>query len=74
MAAAATSGDSAELATRFDYVADHAPKGMPNWSGIARAGAIKARGGDIDGAKGACKTCHEQYKAKYKAELRDQAF
>ena len=30
--------------------------------------------GDIDGAKASCKSCHDQYKAKYKAEVRDRPF
>ena len=74
MAAAAASGDANELAKQFDYVASHAPPGLANWSTIAKSGATKAKAGDIDGAKGACKSCHDQYKAKYKAELRDRAF
>ncbi len=74
MAPAAASGDAPELAKLLDYVAAHAPAGMPNWASIAKAGASKARAGDVEGAKASCKTCHDQYKAKYKAEVRDREF
>jgi hypothetical protein len=74
MAPAAASGDAAGLAKQFDYVAAHAPPGLANWAAIAQGGSAKAKAGDIDGAKAACKTCHDQYKAKYKAELRDRPF
>jgi cytochrome c553 len=74
MGPAAASGDGPDLAKGLDYIAAHAPAGMPNWSGIAKGGAAKAKAGDIDGAKAACKSCHDQYKAKYKAEVRDRPF
>ncbi len=74
MATAAASGDGPDLAKGLDYIAAHAPAGMPSWSGIARGGAAKAKAGDIDGAKASCKSCHDQYKAKYKAEVRDRPF
>jgi cytochrome c556 len=44
--------------------------GYPNWASIARDGAQAARIRDLDAVKAACRGCHEQYKAKYKAELR----
>jgi hypothetical protein len=74
MAPAAASGDAADLAAKFDYVAARAPAGFDNWASIAKAGAAKAKAGDVDGAKVSCKTCHDQYKAKYKAEVRDRRF
>jgi hypothetical protein len=74
MGPAAASGDGPDLAKGLDYIAAHAPAGMPNWSGIAKGGAAKARAADIDGAKASCKSCHDQYKAKYKAEVRDRPF
>ena len=39
---------------------------------VEDGGALVAR--DIDGAKASCKSCHDQYKAKYKAEVRDRPF
>jgi len=74
MAVAAASADGPALAKGLDYIAAHAPAGMGNWSGIAKGGAAKAKAGDIDGAKASCKSCHDQYKAKYKAEVRDRPF
>jgi hypothetical protein len=74
MATAVASEDAPALAKGLEYVAAHAPAGMPNWASIAKAGAAKAAKGDVDGAKATCKTCHDQYKAKYKAEMRDRAF
>ena len=72
MASAVASDDGPALAKQFDYVAAHAPPGFANWRSIAQGGAAKARAGDLPGAKTACKACHDQYKAKYKAELRDR--
>ncbi len=74
MAPAAANGDAPELAKLLDYVASHAPAGLPNWATISKSGAAKARAGDVDGAKASCKACHDQYKAKYKAEMRDRDF
>jgi hypothetical protein len=72
MAPAAASGDGAMLAKALDKVAAHSPPNLFLWTSIAREGAAKARAGDIDGAKASCKTCHEQYKARYKTETRDR--
>jgi hypothetical protein len=74
MAPAAASGDGAALAKALEYVAGKAPAGFTNWASISKDGAAKAKAGDIDGAKKSCKTCHDQYKAKYKAEIRDREF
>jgi hypothetical protein len=74
MAPAAASDDAPALAKAFDYVAARAPSSMPNWASIAKGAAAKARAGDIAGGKAACKSCHDQYKAKYKVEMRDRAF
>jgi len=74
MAPAAASGDGAALAKALEYVAGKAPDGFKDWATISKAGADKAKAGDVDGAKKSCKTCHDQYKAKYKAEVRDRAF
>lgn len=74
MATAVASGDGALLAKALDEVAGHAPPGLANWSAIARGGAAKARSGDIDGAKASCKACHDQYKTRYKTEMRDRSW
>jgi cytochrome c556 len=74
VAPAVASEDAPTLANDLDYIAAHAPAGMPNWTTIAKTGAARAAAGDIAGAKASCKSCHDQYKAKYKAEMRDRAF
>ena len=76
MAPASSNEDGAELAKALGYVADHAPAGAgyAGWPAIARDGAAKAKAGDIDGAKSACKQCHDAYKEKYRKEMRDRPF
>jgi hypothetical protein len=74
LAPAVATDDAAALAKGLEYVAAHAPAGMPNWASIAKAGAAKAAAGDVAGAKTTCKTCHDQYKGRYKTEMRDRAF
>ena len=74
MAPASSNEDGAELAKALTYVADRAPPGYAGWPAIARDGAAKAKAGDIDGAKTACKQCHDAYKEKYRTEMRDRPF
>lgn len=74
MAPAAANGDGAALAKALEYVAGHAPPGFAKWTAIAKEGSDKAKAGDLDSAKKACKSCHDEYKAKYKAEMRDRPF
>ncbi|AUX21682.1 uncharacterized protein SOCEGT47_021690 [Sorangium cellulosum] len=72
MASATSSGDGAKIAQALLYVAGKPPPGMGNWASISRAGAAKAKAGDIDGAKASCKQCHDLYKDKYKKTMRDR--
>jgi hypothetical protein len=74
MAGASSSGDGARLAEALTYVEKHPPPGFTSWASIAADGAKKARADDIDGAKASCKQCHDQFKSKYKATLRDRPF
>jgi hypothetical protein len=74
MAPAAANGDADALAKAFDYVASHAPKGYSDWSKIAKGGADAAKAKKVEDAKKACKGCHDEYKAKYKDEMRDGPF
>lgn len=64
--------DYAGLATVFDKIATFAPPGMGSWGSIARDGAKAARDSNIEGVKGACRGCHDQYKTRYKKEMRDR--
>ncbi len=74
MAGASSNEDGPALAKALTYVADHAPPEYKGWQTIAGDGAVKAKAGDIDGAKASCKQCHDAFKAKYKAEMRDRPF
>jgi hypothetical protein len=74
MAPAAANADADALAKAFEYVAGHAPAGFSDWSKIAKAGADAAKAKKLDDAKKSCKTCHDQYKAKYKEDMRDKSF
>lgn len=74
MAGASSSGEGARLAEALTYVAKHPPPGFATWSALATDGAKKAKADDIDGAKVSCKQCHDLYKKKYKATLRDLPF
>jgi hypothetical protein len=58
------------LAAALDKMIAFAPPGYTNWASIAKDGAAAARGGDLAAAKAACRTCHDQYKQKYKTEIR----
>jgi len=67
----ATSTDDARLlATALDRVALFSPDPTWSWESIARGGAAAARHGDLAGAKKTCATCHELYKAKWRAGYR----
>ncbi|WP_437638878.1 hypothetical protein [Sorangium sp. So ce854] len=74
MASATSSGDGEKIAAALQYVAGKPPPGMGSWGAISRAGAAKAKAGDIDGAKASCKQCHDLYKEQYKKTMRDRAW
>lgn len=62
--------DFPDIATQLDKIATFAPPGMTNWASISKDGAKAARGADLGGVKASCRSCHDQYKNKYKAEMR----
>jgi hypothetical protein len=62
--------DLPALATALDKTASFAPAGYTNWASIAKDGAKAAKAGDMTAAKASCRTCHDQYKDKYKKEMR----
>src|SRR6185437_13915087 len=65
--------DTALLAGALDRIVTFAPPGYKNWASIAKDGAAAARAQSIDGVKASCRSCHNQYKDKYKREMRDRA-
>lgn len=69
-AGASASEDASALSSAFDRMARLAPPGFGAWQSISADGAAAARSGDIKAARAACSACHNQYRAKYKAEMR----
>jgi hypothetical protein len=69
-APAMAASDFDALAAAFDKIVTFAPPGYANWGSIAKDGAKAARAASSDGVKAACRSCHEQYKQKYKDEVR----
>jgi len=71
-----TSADFPRLARSFDRIAALAPggtstaPGFEEWKDMARAGATAAAAHDLEGARSACKWCHDAYRGKYRAERR----
>jgi cytochrome c553 len=65
-----TANDGPGLAAALGKAAAFAPAGYTNWSSIAKDGAAAAKTGDVTAAKAACRSCHDQYKQKYKSEMR----
>jgi hypothetical protein len=61
------------LAKALGKIVAFAPPGYSNWPSIARDGADAARAHSLDGVKASCRGCHNQYKDKYKKEMRDRA-
>lgn len=71
MAPALAAGDNAGLAAALDKVAANSPDASwTTWSQLAKQGADAAKKGDTAGAKASCKSCHDAYKDKYKAQYR----
>jgi hypothetical protein len=73
MAPPLASGDLDELIASFDKLAPLAPPAYANWVSITKDGANAAREASVEGVRGACRGCHEQYRAKYKEEMRTRA-
>jgi hypothetical protein len=69
--AAMASSDFPALAEALDTTATFAPpSGYPNWVSISKDGAKAARAASMTGVKASCRGCHDQYKQKYRDELR----
>jgi hypothetical protein len=71
--AAMAASDFPALADALDTIATMAPaSGYPNWVSISRDGARAARAASMTGVKASCRGCHDQYKQKYRSELRSR--
>ena len=63
-------GDKERLAKALDELGRHPPDGYANWSESARAAAVAARAGDAAAVRAQCQACHDQHRAKFRAEMR----
>jgi cytochrome c553 len=64
------SGDMGSLGAAFDHVATLSPDpSWAVWAQAASAGSTAAKNKDSAGVKAACKTCHDAFKDKYKAQF-----
>jgi hypothetical protein len=77
IAAANASGDMATLASDFDKLSKITPDpkwmgadAKANWDAISKAGQAAAKANDPAAVKAACKSCHDVFKEKYKAQFR----
>jgi hypothetical protein len=70
--AAMSAQDFGALAVALDKVVGFAPAGYTNWASISKDGANAARAESLDGVKASCRGCHNQYKDRYKKEMRDR--
>jgi hypothetical protein len=73
---AMTAQDFGALATALEKIVAFAPTGVTppytNWVSISRDGADAARAQSLDGVKASCRGCHNQYKDRYRKEMRDR--
>lgn len=69
-AGVAAGDDAAALGAVLDRIARMAPPGYAGWAQISTEGAAAARSGDTKGGRAACSGCHNQFRARYKAEMR----
>jgi len=58
------------LTAAFTRVAGMSPDPAWAWVAIATRGADLANAGDVAGAKGQCKACHDAYREAYRARFR----
>lgn len=65
-------GDGERLAVAFSQLVELAPSDYADWASIARRASAAAARGDLDEVRVACKTCHAQYKERYRADSRDR--
>jgi hypothetical protein len=67
-------GDMAALGTALDHAATLSPDATwTTWAQFAKQGSTAAAAKDMNGVKASCKSCHDAYKDKYKAQYRTRA-
>lgn len=66
-------GDMTRLARALDDLATKAPAGFDGWAASATRAAEAARKNDIATVKAECKSCHDNDRSRFRAELRKTA-
>lgn len=64
---------TAQLEKSFRYLAAIAPAEFPDWAAWALNGAESATRGDFEAVKRSCAGCHNDYRARYRKEMRARA-
>ncbi|MDP8998829.1 MAG: hypothetical protein M3O46_01820 [Myxococcota bacterium] len=72
-AAALSTRDFGALVIAFEKIVTFAPPGFTNWRSIANDGADAAAVEKLEAVKAACRGCHNQYKDRYRKEMRDRS-
>lgn len=69
---AMSTSDRRGLERAFERIATLDPNAReyPRWREIANAGSRASRSNDLEGARLACKECHDAYRERYRAERR----
>jgi hypothetical protein len=75
MGAPLAAGDMDSLARALTHVAATSPDATwTTWTQFATQGAAAAAAKDATGVKASCKSCHDAFKDKYKAQYRTKPF
>ncbi len=65
--------DAAKLAAGLRAAAKLGPAGYSDWAKYANDGAAAVeKSKDVADGKASCKSCHNAYQKKYRAEMRDR--
>lgn len=71
VAAALAANDSAALSAALEKAASLSPNpAWASWASAASSGAAAAKQGNVAGARAACKTCHDAWRAAYREQFR----
>jgi hypothetical protein len=71
VATALAANDSAALEKALEKAAKLSPDpAWASWASAASSGAAAAKKGDVAGARAACKTCHDAWRASYRDQFR----
>lgn len=68
-----TSRNVRELAAAFRFLSKIAPPDYPDWAAWADGGVAAAAKADFPLAKRACVGCHNDYRERYRADMRSRA-